>query len=333
MKFGLMIYEARYDLINIGDYIQSLAAKQFVNNNKLVLISREHLDTYHGEELCVILNGWFMHYPKNFPPSDSIIPIFISFHLNKSIKNTFLTNSTIEYLKHHEPIGCRDLYTLDILSKHGIQAYFSGCLTLTLGNTYQQTSKRENIYFIDPYIGKRKDILNIFFAIQCFIYNVHKIYKIAKIKYKKINILTLLYSSIFYRQYSNFWSDDILFNAQYIDHYIKPSTEEENFKYADELLKNYANAKLIITSKIHAALPATGMNTPCIFILPQNLRDVELCRFSGLLNIFNVMYHTGYTIKNKDYINILSPEIKQNYSPVKSELIKILTKKLFEYDS
>jgi polysaccharide pyruvyl transferase WcaK-like protein len=191
--------------------------------------------------------------------------------------------------------------------------------------------KRELVYFIDPYIGK--NIITVLSGICSFVCNRKKIYKIAKQKYGKINISSLLSASMFYRQYSNFFDDDILFNAKYIEHYVTPSTEEENFRCADELLKKYANAKLIITSRIHAALPATGMNTPCIFILPQNISDVELCRFSGLLDFFNVMYHTGYAIKNNDHIDTLNPEIKQNYAPFKAKLMEILSEKLSHYDT
>ncbi|MHB9292886.1 hypothetical protein Holit_01999 [Hollandina sp. SP2] len=44
-----------------------------------------------------------------------------------------LSPAGIKYLKKHEPIGCRDYGTVKLLGKYGINAYFSGCLTLTLG--------------------------------------------------------------------------------------------------------------------------------------------------------------------------------------------------------
>ena len=70
--------------------------------------------------------------PNNWPPSNKIIPFFISFHINPIIEKYILNKNGVEYLKKHEPIGCRDLYTKSILERNGIRAYFSGCLTLTL---------------------------------------------------------------------------------------------------------------------------------------------------------------------------------------------------------
>jgi hypothetical protein len=331
MKYGLLTYIPQKGKINIGDYIQSLAAKQFIGEYP-IYVNREHLDTYQGENICIILNGWFMHYPKNFPPSNSIIPIFISFHINIAVEDIFFKNINLKYFKQYEPIGCRDLYTRDILRKHGINAYFSGCLTLTLGNTYKQTEERKYIYFVDPYLGNKKDIRNILSAIKTFVFNKKKIYKLAYLKYQKISFFALLSTSLFYNQYKIFWSDDVLFNAIYIGHYIASRGDDGNFKYADELLKKYVNAKLVITSRIHAALPTIGMNTPCIFVKPTTISKSDKSRFPGLLDFFNIMIHTGTSIKNDRHINTLKPEIKNNFLKYKKLLIESLTTKMSDIE-
>ncbi len=64
MQNGLLVYTEKYNIFNIGDYIQSLAAKQFFHKID-VLIDRENLDKYTGEKVKIILNGWFMHSPEN----------------------------------------------------------------------------------------------------------------------------------------------------------------------------------------------------------------------------------------------------------------------------
>ena len=60
-----------------------------------------------------------------FPPPDYVDPLFISFHINEddhskgptygvldSIKIVYKPiASYVNYLKKHEPIGCRDLHT------------------------------------------------------------------------------------------------------------------------------------------------------------------------------------------------------------------------------
>ncbi len=84
----------------------------------------------------LILNGWFMWFPENFPPSEDILPLFVSFHIVPSIAERLLTPITIEYLKKYGPIGCRDHYTRDLLLSKGVPAYYSSCLTLTLGKKY-----------------------------------------------------------------------------------------------------------------------------------------------------------------------------------------------------
>ena len=115
---------------NLGDYIQSIATKELIGKN-LTEVDRENLHIYNGPKVSLIMNGWFMQNSNNWPPSNNIIPFFISFHINPVAKNNLLSKKGIEYFKKHEPIGCRDLYTQSILEKKGIKAYFSGCLTLT----------------------------------------------------------------------------------------------------------------------------------------------------------------------------------------------------------
>lgn len=39
---------------------------------------------------------------------------------------------------------------MNILKGKGVNAYFSGCLTTTLGKTYKYNGKREGIYIVDP---------------------------------------------------------------------------------------------------------------------------------------------------------------------------------------
>ena len=52
---------------------------------------------------------------------------------------------------------------------------------------------------------------------------------------------------------------------------------------ADELLKKYAKAEMVVTSRIHCALPCTGMGTPVIYVDNAGLEEVHRCRLYGLL--------------------------------------------------
>ncbi len=67
MKYGLFTYKHSHNnLINIGDYVQSLAAKQFLPRVD-EYVERDELNSLKGEEIKIIMNGWYTHYPGNWP--------------------------------------------------------------------------------------------------------------------------------------------------------------------------------------------------------------------------------------------------------------------------
>lgn len=129
MKYGLLT-TASY---NIGDEIQCLAAYRFLPRVDY-LIHRERTDKFQSvEPVFTIMNHWWLWDSKHFPPSVSISPLYVSFHLQYRLRNDkFMSKKTIAHFKRHEPIGCRDKGTADFLKGKGIDAYFSGCMTTTL---------------------------------------------------------------------------------------------------------------------------------------------------------------------------------------------------------
>ena len=137
---------------NLGDFIQSIAAKNELNVKEIYELDRDQLHKYNGPKVFLIMNGWFMEKPSNWPPSEKIKPLFLAFHLNPTAKKNMLSAKGINYLKKHQPIGCRDYYTLNLLLGYGIKAHFSGCLTLTLSrkNFNIKSNKRKGIYLISP---------------------------------------------------------------------------------------------------------------------------------------------------------------------------------------
>jgi lipopolysaccharide biosynthesis glycosyltransferase len=84
------------------------------------------------EPTWTIAFGWYMHpifgVRTELPFHPAVRPIFISFHINKP---EILTADAVEYLKRYGPIGCRDWTTVDLLMSHGVDAFFSGCVTTT----------------------------------------------------------------------------------------------------------------------------------------------------------------------------------------------------------
>ena len=145
------MHQESIEKYNVGDYVQSLAARQFLPQVDQYM-NREKLGEYRGEKIKLIMNGWFTHNIHHWVPSDEIDPLFVSFHLNSTAAPFMLTDKGIAYLKKHEPIGCRDKFTVQILEEKGIKAYFTGCLTLTLDNYKVDDSERgDDIYIVDPF--------------------------------------------------------------------------------------------------------------------------------------------------------------------------------------
>lgn len=141
----------KYYTDNIGDEIQSLAASRFLPHVNYY-VSREHINTFHSaghEKVKMILNAWYMHNPKNFPPSEDIDPLLVSMHFTPSMQRKITKNRpSRDYLISHGPVGCRDKSTMRFLLEHNIPAYFSGCLTTTLMPNEKLRQKREAEYIL-----------------------------------------------------------------------------------------------------------------------------------------------------------------------------------------
>ena len=352
---GILVCAGEGEKKNIGDYIQSVAQEQFFEHTDCY-VEREHLDTFQAEEkVNVIMNAWFMWHPENFPPADIINPLFISFHLVPSIADKFFTPKTISYLKKYEPIGARDIGTRNLLERHGIKSYFSGCLTLTLGLKFQSEKHNNCIYFVDPYYdfigveegyGKIKKLCTY---LKVFLKHYKSLVKLKKIfhvecfmsgayRYSK-TLNDWICCMSFYNTYSKVFGDDILLNATYLTHLIPQTKFKDNddkMQLARDLVNKYANAKLVITSRLHCALPCVATETPVVFVNAEKLeegahRNNSNGRFEGLTDFMNTLYCKNQSIYAKDeYMQqILKNEITEktiinnpkSYIKIKDDLI------------
>ncbi len=273
MKYGLLTYVENKKFFNVGDNIQSLAAKQFLPRIDTFL-NREKLGEYKGDPVKLIMNGWFTHNIHNWVPSEDIDPVFVSFHMNNTAAPAMLSEKGIAYLKKHQPIGCRDQFTADTLKAKGIDAYFTGCLTLTLDSYKVADEERgEDIYIVDPLYSYPRP---------------EKIFYNTKHTVKNILNGTAFQLGKKNKHLKKFISEDVLNSAEFINQ-EPPSNQlnnEQKFEMAEALLHKYAKAKLVITSRIHCALPCLALGTPVIFV---NGFDsfVDSCRFDGILELFN----------------------------------------------
>lgn len=291
VKNALLRYDAKNGIDkNIGDYVQSVAAKQFVGDDA-ILIEREHLHEYAGEPVKLIMAAWWMHYPENWPPSPDINPLFISFHITPDKAEKMLNDKGVAYLKQYEPIGCRDKGTQRLLESKGIKAYFSGCLTLTLGETYKHKPIDDKVVFIDPHfdVPTFRCPSSFIKPLWTLVTKFNMVKKFAWRMYQSYSLKSLIKAAIFYRIYAKKFSLNLLLNADYYSHSVyEPQfkDEREKFDYTDTLLKAYSQAKFVVTSRLHASLPTIAMGVPTIFIQSEKIPRSP-GRFEGLLEHVN----------------------------------------------
>lgn len=314
INFATLVYDDYRDFYNIGDYVQSLAAQGFTGPTDNY-INRERSANYSGEPVKMIMNGWYTHTRDNgWIPSEKIKPLFVSFHLNSAAKKSMLNEKGIQFLKNNQPIGCRDHNTVKELKKVGIDAYFTGCLTLTLDRYKKEDIKREGVYIVDPlYNYPQKDYILSHY--KPFIKSVlnGNIFKFDKVE----------------KQLEKIFTKDLLESAEYIKQVIsgKNVSYEARFEYAHELLEKYSKAKLVITSRIHCALPCLAMGTPVIYI--NGFDDfTDTCRFEGILDLFNRIDVDNKTGQFTTNFNFNGEKISENVSIVNKDDYLVLANKM-----
>lgn len=309
---------------NIGDYVQSVASSQFVGKD-FEYIEQEEADTYHskdGRKTRLIMNGWFQWRAENWPPSEDILPLLVSMHISPLRKDQLLNEKGIAFLKKNGPVGCRDHYTAELLKSYGIPSYFSACVTLTLGKKYKvEDSEREGIYFVDPYF----EIPPLYDEVEGKnIIDIERLNEFVELYSKHSEVINQLASRpffkeysptgfldrdsnpyrpyhkavCFYKVYSKLFSDEFITKAQYITHWMDVDMSEETtdslFKIAENLVKKYAKAKMVVTSRIHAGLPCLGMETPVVFVANDEVISMTGSfntpgRLGGLVDLFRVL--------------------------------------------
>ena len=240
---------------NLGDWVQSLVIPMLFEDT-FTELNRESLHNYRGEHLHLICNGWFMENPDNWPPSDNITPLFISFHINPQAQKKLTSARSIAYLKKHEPIGCRDLYTLNLLKSYEVRCYFSGCLTLCYRRKmFPDLPDQRHGVLLAGTLDRLKPAVHPGMPLSAKLIQIAK-YPLRYLKYKAANRrlerkLTELARPV--RRISQI--------AETMD--VKNGNTK---RLAMDFIKHIASAELVITSRIHTALPATALQTPVLFL-------------------------------------------------------------------
>lgn len=228
MKFGLMVEK---DTRNIGDDIQAYATKRFLPKVDYY-VDRNHIDEFipeTEEKVATILNGWFLQYTLNWPPSPYIKPLPISMHF--TYKDWFwdttdrayhLQGYGLDYLKSIEPIGCRDSHTVKLLTDKGVKNEYTGCMTLTL-QKFEGIQKNDYICVVDV--------------------SDNVIEQIRKTTDMEVKVVTHTVPEDYYKL-----------------------SWEERMTNVEELLKLYQGARAVVSYRLHCALPCLALGTPTILL-------------------------------------------------------------------
>jgi hypothetical protein len=269
--FGVLWYDERtkylsrmgLHLANLGDEVQSLASLQWLPyiNHK---IERDHLirPANASSNITVIMNAWYGPGDMVWPPRGRFLnPVWVSMHIHPQLfsTNIFSTNESLDYLRLHQPIGARDLSTLGLLHSHGVDADFSGCMTLTIS-------------FLGP---------------------PHEVHSAT-------SECGILFVDVDERMASKFFPEHVLSCGKSISPIWRDDGSHANFdgmlrfKKAFKLLETYSQARIVVTTRLHAALPAASMGVPVILLITDSTGDRE--RFSGLANLVHCIRVSNDTV-------------------------------------
>lgn len=261
-KYGIILYR---DTVNLGDDIQTYAAYKLLPKVDYE-IDREEISYFvpkKAEKIKVIMNGWFNHDKTKFLIPPYIDPLYISMHFSENDLvlvpgYTFLTGYAKEIMNKNK-IGCRDKTTLKVLKELGYsKAYFSSCLTTTI-NPIGKKEEKDYIVAVDmnPKIVKHLKEITDYKIIE----TSHWIFLKKNISYEeKIKKI---------KEYEKLSPEE---RKKWVEDHAKLSLKDR-MKIVEEQLKLYQNAKMVITDRIHVALPCLGLKTNVLLIYYDYNKD------------------------------------------------------------
>jgi len=256
MSFGLVVTGLGD---NLGDDMQSFAASQHLPRVDSLIIRERISEARVPSGTRAIMSGWFMHNTRYWPPNKNIRPLYVSFHARPPRTRKFMesicdkvlglgsVNGCVDlaFKEHYDsfgPIGCRDEATARAFASIGVDAFFSGCLTLTLPR--KQLSRSDTTVFVDPFGPFPHDCYN-----------------------------PLLWLSL---------PRELRRKSERFTHLYFGRNIEKRMARVESTLELYEQAGLVITSRLHVALPCVALKTPFIFI-SNNHRCYRLEGFERII--------------------------------------------------
>jgi len=280
MKYGIMYYK-KTD--NIGDDIQTYTAMRFLPHIDYH-IDREDLNCFIPEEkeyVSMIMNGWFMHNKAAWPPSPYINPLLLSMH--------FTCLDKID-------VGEKYLQGLggEYLKNHQ-----------PIGSRDIETQKRLNRNGIENYFS------------GCMTLTINPFENVEKKEY--ICLVDLDEKS------TNLVKENTDREIREITHDVDPEeidskSFEQRMKEVEELLKTYQAAHLVLTNRLHVALPCVALGTPVILVHKEHFEADRLGTYLQYVNSYSDVEFEKQDIRelienpkenSTKYLEIRNPLIKQ----------------------
>ena len=241
MKYGIVVYR---ETKNIGDDIQSYAAAQLLPCVDYY-VEREKIDVFRPEEdepVNVIMNGWFMYNKLAWPVAPSINPLYISMHFCKEDP----LEIGADFL---EGFGGEDMRL------HGPV----GCRDRATQKMLEQAG------------------IKTWYS-ACLTLTLQA--KFPKTDERCIYLVDISDEAVEYVKqcYPN---ESIRIIHQEEEGLVKQEASwEERFANVEKLLTMYQNAKAVVTTRLHCAMPCLGLGTPVLLLHRDSIPEQD--RFEGL---------------------------------------------------
>ncbi len=283
VQYGVFSYARS---TNLGDEIQSIAARQYLPRVD-VLVERDRLHWYlKAPSTFIIFNGWFEIEPY-WPAPDGLHPLFVAFFAERP--DLLIRKEYADYYRRNAPIGARSVATVKAFEEIGVDAYFSGCLTLTLPRSNHEREDRIYAVDVDPVLYEKVVPEHIR---KRAVHLSHELPggnegRFTRLQYWSENRLVRGVNKGMDRLGA--WKigpPDGAWDS------IRRLSFSMRMRRAQELLDQYGRAKLVITSRLHCALPCLALGTPVLLVRPNAHRDP---RFAGLVELVRASDGSGRT--------------------------------------
>lgn len=228
MEYGLIAY---IGTDNLGDDIQSYATAKYLPRIDYY-IDRESLHTFYPKnqrQIAVIMAGWFLYEHLHWPPSPFIHPLIISTHFD-----TYYSRAWGQPLENNL-----------VLEEYGASWL----------NRYGPVGARDN-YTLELL---RKFNIKSYFS-GCITLTLKPFANV-----ENHNEIVAVDISKELQGYITQQTGKVpIFRTHKL--VLSEYGMEQRFMLVEEYLKLYQGAKLVVTSRLHAALPAIALGTPVLFV-------------------------------------------------------------------